>query len=339
MASLPKDPKYDVPLMPASKAEYIAAASTRCNAPAALVFHTLRNTDTWKDWCRYVPRVLIREQPPEDDATEAEIEELIRDTSVALTFDSDLSEVNPNQPRRESVVENKDDPSAHLTVTQRFQQRRASHASGMSTGETNGQRDSLAPPADPRTSGRRKSYASTMSTREKRRRRIFAMYGEQSVRICEGTVMTFHCRMKLPESTVASKYIDVVVTEVSRPEDPIHPEYKLGLQRAHTHTITTTGVYRIVWHAQDKFDPPRAYPKFMWQAQRVHEIRPIKRGDGTEECEISTWECQRGPISKIVRQQYGAYIQDRFQEWVDGLRNYCEAMGGKVERRDFGDSS
>jgi len=73
----------------------------------------------------------------------------------------------------------------------------------------------------------------------------------------------------------------------------------------------------------------------MLQAQRVHEIRPVKRGDGGEECEYTTWECQRGVLAKAVKAKAGKYVQERFEEGALGLKDFCESMGGKVDRRDF----
>jgi hypothetical protein len=82
------------------------------------------------------------------------------------------------------------------------------------------------------------------------------------------------------------------------------------------------------------------YPKSMLQVQRVHEIRPIVDGTGQENsCEIVTWECQRGMLAKVVKSIYGKYLQERFEEWVKSLGDYCEEFVGKVDRRDFGVSA
>src|ERR1700722_7989121 len=62
---------YNTPLISAAPANFIVAARYTCNAPAALVFRTLRNTETWRDWNRFCPRVTIRWQPDDSDEREA----------------------------------------------------------------------------------------------------------------------------------------------------------------------------------------------------------------------------------------------------------------------------
>jgi hypothetical protein len=85
--------KAGTPDIPPSAATFTTYASTRINAPASLVFRTLRNTDTWRDWNRFVPRVTITFQPPDKDkVTQAEISELVRNTSIAGSVDSDITD-------------------------------------------------------------------------------------------------------------------------------------------------------------------------------------------------------------------------------------------------------
>ena len=181
------------------------------------------------------------------------------------------------------------------------------------------------------------------------RRQLHAAGGEPSSRLKDGTKCTFHVRMKLPEKQADYTNTALLVTEVSRPNDPINDDYStldaaqlasatpaLGLSTVKTHTDAgASGVYRIVWAS----DPPKSKTLL---AQRVHEIRPLPpaqdgAGVPVEKCEIVTWECQRGILSKVVKKFYGKYIQERFDEWVKGLGEYCEAMAGaKVDRHDFG---
>lgn len=93
--------------------------------------------------------------------------------------------------------------------------------------------------------------------------------------------------------------------------------------------------YRIMWESDNNLTFPRSLPKWLLFCQRVTEIRPVLRGDGKEECEISTWECQRGLLAPLVKKYYGQYLQKMFEQNVEGLRDYCEVMGGAVDRRDF----
>ena len=128
-----------------------------------------------------------------------------------------------------------------------------------------------------------------------------------------------------------------MVTECLRPRDFEH-----DLVRTATHAdpqARDPDVYRIVWGSDEGYTLGGAYPKWMIFAQRVHEIRPVRKIDGAgveiEYCEISTWECQKGVLAKVVRSKYGGYLQKVFQEWVDNLAAFCETMTGPVDRRDF----
>ena len=174
-------------------------------------------------------------------------------------------------------------------------------------------------------------------------RNLRQMGGEPSVRLKDGTHMMFHVRMKLPHKLTDYTDTALVVTEVSRPNDPVNNDdddcNSDPLTATPTHTDAgKSGIYRISWASDpDKGVGAGGYPKFLLQAQRVHEIRPmVDHGTGRESgCEIVTWECQRGVLAKVVKSLYGKYLQERFEEWVKSLGDYCEEFGGKVERRDF----
>lgn len=438
---------FSTPDIPMSEAIWHVSACTTINAPASLVFRTLRNTETWKDWNRWIPRVTITDQPDDDDdATLAEIEELVRNTSIAVNMDSDITDgaamPEPEQqaPRRgslgwgaisahsggaslappsssssEQARKSREAPrgsEAGLAAPAVTRQRLASNASKRSTetsrnnsinGATHsgaqkfqearrasvasgsGAAPSPAPktttnastnpnattsvegnstgvmldipgntavlhPAPPNTGAtalalsaqwqlgdtRRKSSASTFA--EKKRLHVNALYGEPSVRIQDGTKMTLHVRIKLPSSQEL-RDLNVMVTEVSRPDDPLYDDdddsAAARLQRTQTHTTSKSGVYRLVWSMENKYSPPRSYPKFLLQAQRVHEIRPIVSGDGREMCEYWDWEAQRGMLAKRQRKDHSNYYEQRMQEWGRRVGEFCESMGGAVERRDF----
>lgn len=367
------DPKFNTPLIPASAAALIVHASTRIDAPASLVFRTLRNTETWRDWNNFVPRVTIRSQPQEDAATDTEIQDLILNTSYLVSIDSDLTEggglpaKKPAPPRAATPTDNSRRPSVasgksgdSLSGAQRFQQsqaaRKASTASGKSgsaaassdttpTSTTLGAASpapaKLVETSSPATggvlihhgsSGNGQQAARPATTR--RRSALNAMYGEPSVRLKERTAMTFHCRMGLPAQPASYQDVALVVTEVSRPDDVADgwDEPNVGLTRSTTHSLSRSGVYRIVWGTDHKADK---HPKFMLTTQWVVEVRPVVRGDGKEECEISIWESLKGLSAGGVKKRYQGYLFEMFTGWVLGLRDHCEAMGGAVERRDF----
>ena len=415
--------KDGTPDIPASAATFTTHASTRINAPAALVFRTLRNTETWRDWNRFVPRVTITFQPSDtDDVTQAEIGELVRNTSILGSIDSEITDgaapgskgsltgrrmsveeedgyrhspppVTRDALRRASAVSGMSGMSemsglgaklsgvgerpnsssqqgsrrhteANLSVpngaggeklsaAQKFEaaqnSRRASLAAGEAPAEANNNVLIEAPhdpsvlvPAPPTATAKEAEAAQQTSRRPsavstaaaKRARSINAIYGEPSVRLQVGTKMVFHCRMKMPSSMALDTQTALVVTEVSRPDDDT--EAAAGnLARTQTHTLGRSGVYRVVWSMQQAYSPPKSFPKFMLQAQRVMEIRMVKRGDGGTECELSDWECQRGVLAGKVKKRYAKYLEQRFEEWGRGLKGYAEAMGGAVERRDF----
>ncbi|KIY02527.1 uncharacterized protein Z520_00992 [Fonsecaea multimorphosa CBS 102226] len=410
---------FSTPDIPQSTATFYVSACTRINAPASLVFRTLRNTETWKDWNRWIPRVAITFQPDdEDDATLAEIEELVRNTSIAVNFDSDITDgaVMPGPPvehstafrrgsggglsvgnggaRRSHSIERPSSPppvtrqrlasnasrfsgisqnsvdgpsrnnsttnangTGALSAAQKYQAateaRRASLSSGQSppppTDQTTNANSvllespgnaSLLMPAPANTqstalaakASRRKSAT---STQHRRQLHINALYGEPSVRIQLGTKMNLYMRIKLPHSQEMREQ-GVVVTEVSRPDDPQDEpgSRAAALMRTQTHTTSISGVYRLVWTSINSYNPPKSYPRFLFHTQRVHEIRPYTSGDGKEMCEYWDWECQKGMLSKRNKKE-SAYMEERMAEWGRRLGEFCESMGGAVERRDF----
>ena len=303
MATDPSGTPYTTPLVSASSSNLTISARYTCAAPAALVFRNLRNVETWHDWNRFVPKVTIHYQP--DDSDEREAMEYFnaygRGQGPAAASDA---------VRRGS---------------QQIGTRKGSLDAPRSSGNGNGNGN-----------GMRKSADSTRSG-DKHSRTLVALGGEPSVRLKDGTKMTFHCRMKLPAKMADYTEAALVVTEVSRPNDPINDDFSYDLTHTPTHTDAgRSGIYRICWAT----DSEKGYPKFMMQAQRVHEVIPMVKvsGDGrqVESCEIVTWECQKGPLAKVTKKIYGKYLQERFEEWVKGLGEYCESMVGPVDRRDFG---
>jgi hypothetical protein len=297
--------EYTTPLVSASTATFTIAARYTCNAPAALVFRTLRNTETWRDWNRFCPQVTIRSQPDDSDEREA------------MEFWAARQGHFGGPAAASDAVQH-----AHTEGTERRKSQQVDSAAAART----------ASPAGAKRKSADSKRASTAMARNLRQ-----MGGEPSVRLKDGTKMTFHVRMKLPYKLTDYTDSALVVTEVSRPNDPVNDDYSLTATPTHT-DAGKSGIYRISWAT----DPEKGiggggYPKFMLQAQRVHEIRPIVDGTGRETgCEIVTWECQKGMLAKVVKSMYGKYLQERFDEWVKSLGDYCDEFVGKVDRRDFG---
>lgn len=114
MASL-HSPEYDTPNIKASEAIIVFHSKTVINAPASMVFRTLRNTETWKDWNRWVPKVTISFQPPEEDiATAAEIAEIVRNTSILGSYDSDLTDGGVSGATRPQTADDVPPPRIRL---------------------------------------------------------------------------------------------------------------------------------------------------------------------------------------------------------------------------------
>ncbi|KPI44752.1 uncharacterized protein AB675_8343 [Cyphellophora attinorum] len=455
-----RDSTLGTPDIPSSQTVFVIHATTKISAPASLVFRTLRNTDTWRDWNKFCPRVTIIQQPPEaeDEATLAEIQELVRNTSVAGSVDSAITDGAAGQGtgligRRMSVEEEDDVRAApppvttvrlrasiasqggrpstgsgrpkagsmasgggedsaaamaamavanvnalqsqgingqdharkpsdgtngghRLSAAQKFQQsteqRKASIASGERPESPNNvlveaphDPNVLVPapktPAGQEAAKTQQRRTASVSAATKRKMSINAIYGEPSVRIQMNTRMNLHLRMRLLQNSLGTdRELAVIVNEVSRPEDneealfpgggnsgnpainlltpdgEVNEEGMRRVSRMATHVAAKQpGVYRIVWSMNTQYAPPRSYPKWMLQAQRVHEIRKVVRGDGKEECVYEDWECWRGMLAGRTEKKYKRYWVERAEGWGKGLGEYCEAMGGDVERRDF----
>lgn len=135
-----KPADYSTPNIPASEAVLVLHSEIEVAAPASSVFRSLRNTETWRDWNRFVPRVTITHQPPEDDhVTAAEINEIVRNTSIIGSFDSDLTD-GGNGQRRPRSPDDQPPPRFRLNSI-------ASQASGRASSDAGdiGPRNSLSP--------------------------------------------------------------------------------------------------------------------------------------------------------------------------------------------------
>ncbi|KAJ9652334.1 hypothetical protein H2198_008422 [Neophaeococcomyces mojaviensis] len=404
--------EFDTPNIRASEAVLVIHSDIPIDAPAAVVFRSLRNVETWRDWNRFVPKVNITYQPPEDDhVTAAEIQQLVRNTSIIGSFDSDLTdggygvkkhrspeEQPPPRFRLNSVSSQASQrsasprlsesvdpliapmqglspgslavPQASMSSTgnvpkksaaQKFQEAQESRRSSIASGQepapvlnrvenTDSHRASIVP-ASPKSpvGGRRGSKAAhTEAARQKAAERtreaLLAMYGEPSVRLQIGTKMTLFSRMKAMSPSDFTE-TNIVVTDVSRPDDPVTEKGTTALTRSKTHNLERSGIYRVVW-ATDSAGASifniggilsgKKLPTYLLQAERVHEIRPTIDGAGNETCVYSTWECMKGPGAKAVKKKYAEHLQKMFVIWAQGLKDFCEGLHApKIDRRDF----
>jgi hypothetical protein len=301
------------PGIPATRAQLILCASTFVNARAALCFGKLLDTSVWRDWNHLVPEVAIRSQPPED---EWDAPFLSRNPSTARGAQSPPR--SPADSRLGSISDVGFSRDASLDVPPHARPCTSSPNLYPPLGSKVGTGNHL-PIHDP-FEGRR---GLSPTSEPVRRFSLSSNGGEPSVRLRLGTLMTFKVVLDQSKPEKQRK-TELVVSELLRPGDQ---------------PAGQNPVYRIMWESDTDLTFPYSLPKWLLFCQRVTEIRPVIRGDGKEECEISTWECQRGLLAPLVKKYYGKYLQRMFQQNVEGLRDYCEAMGGAVDRRDFSVSS
>lgn len=296
------------PAIPASRAKLTLSASTFANARAALCFSKIVDTSVWRDWHQLVPEVIIRSQPAGDEW----------ETPFASRNPSTVPRTpTPTQGQKDSHVGSIGDvgfgrdaslevPTHTLTP--------GSPNSNPPLGSKVGTGNDL-PIHDPFEGQRGLSLTSERA----RRLSMSTIHGEPSVRLRVGTRMTFQVVLD-PSKPGKYRKTEFVVSELIRPGDQ-PPGQK--------------PTYCIMWESDTRMTFPQSLPKWLLFAQRVTEIRPVVRGDGKEDCEIRTWECQRGLLVRFVKRYYGDHLQRMFEQYVQGLREYCEAMGGAVDRRDF----
>lgn len=296
------------PGIPASRAKVTLFASTFANARAALCFAKLCDTSVWRDWNHLVPDVTIRSHPSED---EWETPFVSRNPSMAPV--PALPSQNQPTSRLGSISEVKLGRDLSLGVPPNYSLPDTSLldpplGSKVGTGNHLAVHDPL--------EGRR---SLNKSAQRARILSILTLRGEPSVRLRLGTAMTFHVVLD-PSKPEKYRKAELVVSELIRPRDQ-----PAGQKQS----------YWIMWESASNRTFPRSLPKWLLFCQRVTEIRPVIRGDGREDCEITMWECQRGLLARLVRSYYQEYLQRMFEQNVQGLKGYCEAMGGAVDRRDF----
>jgi hypothetical protein len=301
------------PGIPASRAKVTLFASTFANTGAALCFRKLLDTSVWRDWNHLVPEVTIRSQPAGDEWATPFVS---RNPSMAPGRD--------NQPRSRTETIGDVGFSRGPSLEIPPQSPKSPTSSDSPKGGKVGMGNHLngGDPLEGRRSSSTGSPNAGGSSSVVPRSRILSIStiaGEPSVRLRVGTSMTFHVILD-PSKPTKYRKTELVVSELIRPGDQPSGE-KAG--------------FRIMWESDTNLTFPHSLPKWLLFSQRVTEVRPIVRGDGKEDCEIITWECQRGLLARFVKSYYRDYLQRMFEQNVQGLRDYCEAMGGAVDRKDF----
>ena len=254
------------PGISASRAKVTLSASTFANAGAALCFRMLLDTSIWRDWNHLIPEVTIRSQPSADEwgtpfvsrnpSTTQEGADQTKpptESTANVRFHEYSSlGISPHSPAksltRSDPPSSKEGTVKNLNARDSFESRRRSSV------------------GSPKSSG-----PSSLAERA-RNPSISAIGGEPSVRLRLGTTMTFHVVLDQSKPTRYSK-TELVVAELMRPGDQPSGEKV---------------VYRIMWESDTNLAFPHSLPKWLLFSQQVTEIRPVVRGDGKEDCEITT---------------------------------------------------
>ena len=123
-----------------------------------------------------------------------------------------------------------------------------------------------------------------------------------------GTAFTFHLRVgPTVLGSQATLNVNLIVTELTAPI----PE------------SATPGC--IVWAVD--YDSLGAVPPLILAGERVHEIREVEvsvEDRLLRQTEVRHWEAMVGWLAYIVQWMYGYKLQQRFDEWVSGLKTFVE---------------
>lgn len=302
------------PAIPASRAKLTLFASTFANTSAALCFRKLLDTSSWRDWNDVVPEVVIRSQPSGNEWGSPTVS---RNPSTAQ------GGANPGASRAENFEKSAVD---RVSAVEAPNQSRPSNPADSSPSLD----DKAGTPNHPNVQdasegrqspsiGKPKSDVLSPVVPRPQKLSIATITGEPSVRLQVGTSMTFNVVLD-PSKPTHYRRVDLVVSELIRPGDQPSGE---------------KAVYRVMWETDLNLTFPHSLPRWLLFCQRVTEIRPMIGGDGKEGCEITSWECQAGLLAIMVKRNFQGYLQKMFEQNVQGLRDYCEALGGAVDRRDF----
>jgi len=120
---------------------------------------------------------------------------------------------------------------------------------------------------------------------------------ELSSTLQNGTQMTLHVHMD--RNSPAETDVHLVVTQFEPPDS------------------ATNKTGRIAWSSD--YTASGTLPRFLLQAERVHEIKPVDEGRGSE---VRNWEVQVGYAAYAVRWMYGRVVQEAFERWVEDLGRY-----------------
>ena len=89
------------------------------------------------------------------------------------------------------------------------------------------------------------------------------------------------------------------------------------------HNQTQKKGYRIAWKGV-------GYAKWQLHSERVTELVEVDEGgEGRKGTEYVCWETFGGVLAPVVRLAVGGTLRERFGEYAEGLRGFCEEVKGE----------
>ena len=153
-----------------------------------------------------------------------------------------------------------------------------------------------------------------------------------SNRLQLGTIFTFHVVMNSAEPDSQTP-TSLKVSSISLPERPSDYIPKDMIECDPCFYSDQSKVYRVTWTDHGGLQ------SYGLQVERFHEVIVL----GEDRCEVRTWvsfannsikvphpdcselqECQTGVLAYVVKWLYRKVLEEKFQDWVTGLKGYCE---------------
>lgn len=136
-----------------------------------------------------------------------------------------------------------------------------------------------------------------------------------------GTNFTLYAIMNAaePDSPTPTQ---LKVTDISTPESPSTYVPQDVLDSDGSFFADLQKVYRVSWKCEGGFVSRGL------RTERFHEI--IMSGE--DRCVVRTWECQGGILARTVKWMYRKTLMEKFQMWVDDLKDHCEHRGKEPQQ-------
>ncbi|KAL9616394.1 MAG: hypothetical protein Q9204_008581, partial [Flavoplaca sp. TL-2023a] len=117
------------------------------------------------------------------------------------------------------------------------------------------------------------------------------------------------------------------VSDLSTPEHPSDYVPRDILDNDGSFYPNLSMVYRIAWITDGDIVAQGLY------TERFNEIIDLGEGCGVL---YRTWELQCGLLAQVIKHAYEGLLQDRFEDWANGLKAESEGMVGEGYGREIG---